>query len=292
MEQNPSEKKQRHRTPKPKQTNALVRFMFGGWITAFNDIYQGIVVPFQQTETRLKTMLTFVISLVVTWFIYVPFHELLHVVGCRITGGTVSTLVMGREYGAAFLSRIFPFIVPASGQYAGRLTDFKPNGDIGYLVTVFAPYLLTLFPGVWCITTAISRRSFTLFGPGIVIGLASFYNLTGDFFEIGTIISTRLVNLVTTGKASSIIDAFWELRSDDLFRLITEISSSPASFGANHPTGLPIMIIVIVLGLILAVCSAGYTYFVGRWIAGLLTTHRPSNPNQSKLMHGIETDDQ
>lgn len=279
MEQNTSEKKQRHPTSKPTQPNAFVRFMFGGWITAYNDIYQGLIVPFQQTETRLKTLLTFVISLVVTWFIYVPFHELLHVAGCQITGGAVSTLVMGREYGAAFLSRIFPFIVPASSQYAGRLTDFEPNGDIGYLVTVFAPYILTLFPGVWCIIMAKSRRSFLLFGPGIVIGLASFYNLTGDFFEIGTIISTRLVNLVTAGKASSIISAYWELRSDDLFRLITEISASPSSYGVGHSVGLPIVIAVIILGFILAVWSAGFTYLIGRWIADTLTTRQPDNIN-------------
>ena len=58
-----------------------------------------------------------------TWIIYVPIHELLHVAGCVVTGGTVSELELSPLYGAAMLQKIFPFIV-VGGEYAGRVTGF------------------------------------------------------------------------------------------------------------------------------------------------------------------------
>jgi hypothetical protein len=254
-------------TDRPRRNHAVIRFIFGGWAVAFKDLYDGLILPYQKSDKALKTGLTIMVSLVVTWFIYVPIHELLHVTGCLITGGSVSELIMGREYGADFLARVFPFITPASSQYAGRLTGFEPNGDAGYLITVFAPYILTLFPGVWCLIYAARTRFFWLFGPGIVLGLAPFYNLTGDYFEMGTILVTRVLNVCTAGKASSIAGAYWELRSDDLFRLLSEIAGSPARYGMVGPAGVFIVVTVVTVGLILAGALAGYTYLSGRWLA-------------------------
>lgn len=251
----------------PKPAPGWIRFLFGGWIQAFRDIYNGLIIPFQEIESATKTGLILLASIVVTWFIYVPIHELLHVAGCIVTGGTVTELVMGREYGADFLAKIFPFITPETGQYAGRVTGFEPNGDIGYLATVFAPYILTLFPGIWLIGHAAYTRKFWLFGPGIVVGLAGFYNLIGDYFEMGTILSTRLVHVLTGGNASESITAFWELRSDDLFRLISEISETPANYGMTTAGGITMTLIVIVFGFILAAWLAGLTYIAGRHLS-------------------------
>lgn len=264
-------------TSRTKWVHTVIRIMFSGWAVAFNDLYEGLVLPYQRNRAALKAGLTVMISLVITWFLYVPIHELLHVAGCIISGGSVSELMMGREYGAAFLARIFPFITPASSQYAGRLTGFEPNGDAGYLLTVFAPYILTLFPGVWCLLYAARKGMFWLFGPGIVLGLASFYNLTGDFFEIGTILVTRVLDVFTAGRALSATGAFWELRSDDLFRLMSEIAGSPVQFGMNSPAGIFVVLTVITAGLVLAGVLAGYTYLSGRWLATVYLNRHPDN---------------
>lgn len=238
--------------------------LFRGWILAYRDIHLGLVIPFQQTQSIRTQSILLLVSLVVTWFIYVPIHELLHVAGCVLTGGTVSELVMGREYGAGLLKNIFPFITPATTRYAGRVTGFEPNGDIGYLVTVLAPYILTLFPGIPLIGKAIRTTRFVYWGPGIVIGLATFYNVTGDFFEIGTIISTRMIDMATGGKVSAGVSAYWSLRSDDLFRLIGEIGTDPAGYGFDTAAGIIPVSLVVVTGLILAILSAGWIYQLGR----------------------------
>ncbi|MBN1878526.1 hypothetical protein JW823_00270 [bacterium] len=255
----------------PRKSGKIVSFtsLFSGWILAYSDIHHGLILPFQRVDDRLKSLAILVSSIGLTWFIYVPIHELLHVGGCVITGGTVSELILGREYGADLLRHIFPFITPITTQYAGRVTGFQPNGDIGYLVTVFAPFILTVFPGVWFIGKALQTAKIWFWGPGIVMGLASFYNLTGDFFEIGTIFSTRLLDFVSLGFSSEVIPSFWELRSDDVFRLFSEIASAPDAYGMNHFTGMSIVTATILIGFFLAVVCSGLTYRLGRRFAGI-----------------------
>ncbi|MBN1296784.1 hypothetical protein JXA80_08375 [bacterium] len=240
----------------------------GGWIQAYRDLRDGFILPFQALESRARPTIVLMLSLIITWFVYVPIHELLHVAGCVGTGGSVSELVMGREYGANYLKAVFPFITPATSRYAGRVTGFEPNGDIGYLITVFAPFLLTVFPGVQCLRKGIVSRQIAWLGPGIVIGLASFYNLTGDFFEMGTILSTRWVNGIGGGRPAAAIDRFWQLRSDDVFRLIGEIAESPGLYGLDRWPGFLATGLVIGLGFVLAVCLAGWVYLAGRRLSG------------------------
>ena len=82
------------------------------------------------------------ISILIVWFLYVPIHELLHVLGCVITGGEVIRLEMSPIYGAALYAKVFPFIHSGS-DYAGQLTDFNTHGsDFCYFVTDFMPYML------------------------------------------------------------------------------------------------------------------------------------------------------
>lgn len=241
--------------------------LWGGWISAYKDLKTGFIEPFQQRDDLIRPGIVLILSVAVTWFIYVPIHELFHVGGCVLTGGTVTELVMGREYGAGLLKSIFPFITPATTQYAGRVTGFDPNGDFGYFVTVFAPFLLTLFPGIWFLKIAYKHQKTWLLGPGIVMGLASFYNLTGDFFEMGTILSTRLINILTAGFAADTWQGFWLLRSDDIFRLMGEIFENPHIYGMHQASGILITIPVILLGFFLAVCLAGWVYLAGRYVS-------------------------
>ena len=41
-----------------------------------------------------------------SWYVYVPIHELLHALGCAATGGTVTTLEVQTQYGGAILALV------------------------------------------------------------------------------------------------------------------------------------------------------------------------------------------
>ena len=132
------------------------------------------------------------LGLVAGWFVYVPLHELLHAAGCAATGGTVSRLEIAPLYGGSLLARLFPWVV-SGGDYAGRLSGFDTGGsDLVYLATDLAPFLLTLFPGVWALRRAARAGRGLLFGLAAPFALAPFLSLTGDAYEIGSILATRV----------------------------------------------------------------------------------------------------
>ena len=238
--------------------------IFGGWQSFYHDTMAFLEFLQERAARSRATIPLFFLSVIITWFVYVPIHELMHVAGCIATGGTVSELVMGREYGADFLQHIFPFIVPQTTQYAGRLTGFSPSADFGYFVTDIAPFLLTIFPGVILYIHAVRQKKLWLTGPGLVIGLAPFINLTGDYFEMGTIISTRVINILTRGASETAIEGFWAMRSDDIFRLLGEIAEDTGRYGFNSASGSVMSLAVIIVGLILAIWLCGVTYGLGR----------------------------
>lgn len=111
------------------------------------------------------------LAMFASWWVYVPLHELFHAWGCLLAGGTVTRLEIDTVYGAAWLARWFPYIVPGS-EYAGRLSGFDTGGsDTVYLVTVWFPYLLTLFPGVPALLYASRQGNALLFGAALPWGL-------------------------------------------------------------------------------------------------------------------------
>jgi len=171
-----------------------------------------------------KGVLTILAGVLGSAWIYVPAHELLHVLGCVATGGTVNRLELSPEYGAAFLSKVFPFVVVGS-DYAGQLVGFDTRGnDLTYLSTVFAPYLLTVLVGVpWlCMLARRGRdaaRDRLLLGASIPMAFAPFSNILGDYYELGSIPVSRLATAF-----SSIDPARW--RSDDLVKLAGELASA------------------------------------------------------------------
>ncbi len=132
------------------------------------------------------------LGLVAGWFVYVPIHELLHAAGCVATGGTISQLEIDGKYGGALLARVFPFVVSGS-EYAGRLSGFDTRGnDAIYFATDFAPYLLTLWPGVWALRRAARRKHAFWTAWWLPWALAPFVSLIGDAYEIGSLLLTRL----------------------------------------------------------------------------------------------------
>ncbi|MCP4657776.1 MAG: hypothetical protein GY856_20400 [bacterium] len=189
-------------------------------------------------------------GLLVGWWIYVPLHELLHAFGCLLAGGSVDRLEIDVLYGGALLARVFPFVV-AGSDYAGRLSGFDTGGsDAVYLATDMAPFLLTLFPGVWALRRAGAGGKAFLFGFWLPFALAPFLSVTGDAYEIGSIVATQLP------PWSGAVEV---LRSDDLVRLVPQLVERRAA-----PWG------GLVAGAFVGVLWAFATYAAGAGIASLL----------------------
>lgn len=185
-------------------------------------------------------------GLVLGWWLYVPVHELLHVAGCVVAGGTVDELELAPLYGGTLLAEILPFVVPES-DYAGRLSGFDTHGrDSIYLATDLAPFVLTVWPGVWGMLAAGRRGRSFLFGLTLPIAFAPFLSLTGDAYEIGSILVTRW----SPWSAAETVEL---LRSDDLVRLVSELGAVPeAPWGGA------------VLAFLLGVLWAWGVYALGR----------------------------
>lgn len=220
----------------------------------------------------------------VTWFVYVPIHELLHVAGCVVTGGTISELELPSRYGGSLLARIFPWVVTES-QYAGRLSGFDTKGsDLGYLATDFGPFLLTVLLGVPLIKLCKRRGRPIVFPIAIVVGLAPFYNMQGDYYEMGSIITTRAATpLIGPSEAVTTEDgtvhppcpeiqgsptaAYRCLRADDIFKLFTEFFTEPAKLHIQGAGQFTMGLAIILVGLVLDVLLAFLTYWLGHQFA-------------------------
>jgi len=172
-----------------------------------------------------------VLAAAVSWFIYVPVHEMAHAFGCIATGGEVTRLEIDAIYGAAVLKDIFPFVAVGS-DYAGQLTGFDTGGnDLVYLATVFAPFLLTIFIGVPMLRSVpgIAHRDWAacLLGAAIPVAFAPWISLPGDYYEMGSILVSRWAAPLMAQPAER-----W--RSDDVFRLVETLAAegaTPADWG-------------------------------------------------------------
>jgi hypothetical protein len=200
---------------------------------------------------------------VATWWVYVPVHELLHALGCYLTGGGVTELQIAPEYGGALFARLVPFVVGKS-EYAGRLSGFDTRGsDLIYLATDALPFLLTVFIGVPLLKVCAHRRRAALLGAAFVLGLAPFYCLTGDYYEMGSILTTRVVTSLSGAQTLR----FAALRSDDVVKLVTDLWTQPATLQVHGTGGAVVAGLVVAGGLACGVLLAFATYAVG----GLVT---------------------
>lgn len=203
-------------------------------------------------------------GLVVTWFVYVPVHELLHVAGCVATGGRVSEVQLDPIYGAALLARLLPFVVPGGG-YAGRVSGFDTGGsDLVYLATDFAPYLLSIGIGVPLLRRCAGMAHPALLGAAVVLGLAPFYNATGDYYEMGAILVTRAAAL------GSGPPPFASLRSDDLFALLGQLAADPAALALSGAGEVAAAAILVAVATLVGLLLAFLTYAAGRALADAL----------------------
>jgi len=208
----------------------------------------------------VRSLLLLTAGTLVSWFLYVPVHELLHAFGCLATGGSVTELEIQALYGGALLEKIFPFVV-AGGPYAGRLTGFDTGGsDLVYLATDAAPYLLTLLGGFWLLRLAPIRRNPLLFGPAVVLLITPLISIAGDYYEMGSILVSGALGLLGGSPESLQL-----LRHDDLFALLGE-------FSQRFPTGRALWAAAVaastMLGYILACLTLAGSQALARRFLG------------------------
>lgn len=232
----------------------------------------------ERCRRPMAAMCVVIFSLVVTWFVYVPIHELLHAGGCAVTGGTVTELQIAPQYGGALFARWFPFVV-SGGDYAGRLSGFDTHeSDLIYLATDFAPYLLTVLVGVPLLRACTRKwRPITL-GSAVVIGLAPLYNIFGDYFEMGSILITRASSAIGLGADRP---AFESLRSDDVFKLVGELFTKSETLALSGAGDTAIAALLILLSFALGIVLAILTYALGDLVARLVVGPTPTPSMQA-----------
>jgi hypothetical protein len=223
---------------------------------------------------RPARVVVLVAAAAVSWWVYVPIHELAHALGCIAGGGTVTRLEIDPFYGAAWLQRIFPFVAVGS-DYAGQLTGFDTGGsDLTYLLTDFLPFVLTILVGVPLLRMAARMRpglrQAAVFGASLPLAMAPFTSLVGDYYEMGSIIVSRAVSWIVAGFDLE------RWRSDDLVKLAGELFS--AGGGAGDAAGLTVSTIV---GVVLAFA----TYAAGAVWSSLVL--RPTSPSPARERAGV-----
>lgn len=231
----------------------------------YDDVMNGMA-RIVSGSTPSGAMLPMVVTMLVTWFLYVPVHELLHVYGCKWAGGTVSELNIQWYYFGNQLADVFDFVV-VGGDYAGRLSGFDTHGnDWIYLATDFGPFTLTVLFGVSMLRLCARYRHPWLFGPSIVLGMAPFYNIQGDYYEMASIMITRALTFLSGGGNPP---RFEGLRSDDIFTLFPDIVLHPSAIGLEESfRSVVFSLFTASAGVVLAVLLAFATY----WLGGIIAT--------------------
>lgn len=231
-------------------------------------LLQAATLPGRDVMRGLTKTLTTPLDLVwilggtaAAWWVYVPIHELLHALACRAAGGRVWRLEIAAAYGGRLLARWLPW-VSAGGDYAGRLAGFDTGGsDAVYLATDLGPFVLTLLPGVWALRRATRAARPFLVGLAFPCALAPFLSLTGDAYEIGSILVTRLA----PWRAASAL-----LRGDDLLHVAAGLDGARASVWAG-----------LVLATLVGVLWAFAIYGLGGAVATALGAPAPPDGEPS-----------
>ncbi len=121
----------------------------------------------------------------------------------------------------------------------------------------------------------------------MVLGLAPFYNMPGDYFEMGSIITTRLLTLVQGGGNPP---AFEGIRSDDVFTLIANIFTQTGATGLGGVGAIAVLLLIVGVSLIVDVLLAFMTYALGCRFARVVV--RPSqDPRMGQIAENASPPD-
>jgi hypothetical protein len=235
-------------------------------VLPFEDFFSGLDAALR-TVSVINIGVIFVLF-ALTWWIYVPIHELGHALGCIIGGGSVSRLEISPLYGGDILESIFPFVYSGS-DYAGQLTGFDTSGsDLTYMLTVFLPFLLTILIGVPLLRSAAGSRPLAAavkLGIALPIAFAPFISFSGDYYEMGSIVVSRIVELFSVAADSM------KWRSDDVFKLGKDLFFSGKPYSAADVLGV---VSAFILGLVLIYA----TYLLGVFWSNMLGVGRKKSP--------------
>jgi len=200
-----------------------------------------------------------VVATLAACWIYVPLHQLLHAWGCLAAGGSVDDLPIAPLFGGALLERLVPFVT-VGGNAAGRMTRFDTGGsDLVSLVTLAAPYLLTVGAAFPLLRSARRRRSALAASAGIVLIAAPLVGLAGDYYEMGAI----LVSAVGHGHAAG--TPWATLRHGDLLAIIGEF---PGRFPAPRFGWAVAVAAASAVGTLLAGMTLGAGLRLARYVPG------------------------
>ncbi len=232
----------------------------GGLVAAFRDFVAALEAHASIPLSRLLPEL--VCGLVPAFFVYVPLHELLHAAGCLLFGGSVERIEISPLFGGRILAGLTPMVSPDT-HYAGRLAQFDARGsDLVFLATDFAPYVLTIPVGIPLFRTLSRAPNAWLLGPAAVLAMAPWMSLTGDYYEMGSILVTRLAAAAGADLAA--------LRSDDMLALISTVWSAARSTGPDGPWGSALTASVIAASFFLGLVLASFTYSLGVLVSSAL----------------------
>lgn len=229
------------------------------WRSAWRELLEALLAVLERPGPPWIPAGALFASTLAAWWVYVPLHELLHAWGCLAAGGTVEELQIAPLYGGALLERLVPFVT-AGGEYAGRLSGFDTAGsDLVYLITDLAPYLLTIVAAFPLLRAARRRRSALAAGAGTVLVAAPLIGLTGDYYEMGSILMSALGDSHVAGSP-------WAaLRHDDLLAVVGEFSSR---FPAPRFWWGVAVAAASLVGLLLAGLTLGAGYRLARYFPG------------------------
>ena len=231
------------------------------------DVWDGMDRCLERGNSGLVLMLA---GLVIGWWVYVPVHELMHCLGCIVTGGEVRELQVDAAYGGALLAHLFDFVVVGS-EYAGQLTDFDREPDLRWLSTVVMPFALTVFPGVWLLLRFGRAGRPLLFGAMLPVALAPFVSLTGDAYETGSIVATWLPPWASPEMREL-------LRGDDLVLHARRVSAAPSAPWVGF-----------VLASALGCAWAFGTHALARWVGVRISfLSSPSEPRKSTMVDSLD----
>ena len=199
------------------------------------------------------------VGLVVAVGLYVPIHELLHAIGCLAVGGEVTRIEIAPLFGGSMLARVFP-LVSAETEYAGRLSGFDVGGSTWRLLaTDFAPYLLTVFAGVPLVRRLERRRCAWLVPSALLLALAPWISLAGDYYEMGSVLVTAALALAGSDWTA--------LRSDDLVALCARLWATPEAAGVTTVAHASAAVAIVAASFALGAVLASATYLLGAFFA-------------------------
>lgn len=221
-------------------------------------------------EVSRAHLIAIPLGFLLSWWIYVPVHELAHAWGCLLAGGEVTRLEIDGIYGAAWLARAFPYVTVGS-EYAGRLSGFDTRGsDLVYLATCALPFVLTIFVGVplfRAVPRVRGRRRSVMLGAALPMAFAPFVSLPGDYYEMGSILVSRMVAALVPGFA----DDRW--RSDDLVKLVGALTPGARAADAAG----------VAASLLLGAALAWGTYWAGVLVSAWAARgRRPRTPGSTE----------